>query len=606
MTTHARRRPVRQTAIRAAAALLATAGGLSAAHAQALKQVPADALVVVKVNHLDDVNTKVAALLQQLGVGDLAPQAKDPLKAFTEQTGIPAASLDGKRDAAFFMPNVPAKAGDAPAADDEEQPPAVVLLPVTDYAQFIGALTGAKTEGEVTTGRFKDAPEDTFVAHWGDYAAITPRKELLAIKHEGLAPTGAAGRELDQRDLSVYVNFPVLKQVLAPQLAKGKTKAREETDKKLADADAAKKELAHAALDQGFNIVESFLRDAEPTTMGLTFGKAGVSADMVVAFTKGSYLGNLFGQMKGTGGPLLGGLPDEKYLFFAGSVQDPAMSTKLLDDVLGPVAAKLGALGENGAKLQQLLTLVKSAAASSDGASAGMIVPTAALGQGSLVRFVSVVHGDAEKLRSAQEQMAEMQSGLMAGFGVQGVDVVKSTVTKNVKTVAGVSFDQLKGEIDPAANNGQAAQMQQMMQYVYGPEGQTQLMGVVNDRTLVQTMGIDDALLATIVESAKGNKDALSAQVKAVDAELPKTRSAVAYVDLAQFFSTGLSYAHAMGMNLPVQLPPNLPPVGMSFGPDPDAAALRFDGFVPTSLMQSLVQAGFQIYLNIPHGGGGM
>ena len=58
-------------------------------------------------------------------------------------------------------------------------------------------------------------------------------------------------------------------------------------------------------------------------------------------------------------------------------------------------------------------------------------------------------------------------------------------------------------------------------------------------------------------------------------------------------------------MNVGVQLPANLPPVGISVGNDPDAAALREDVFVPTSLMQSLVQAGFQLYLQMPHGGGG-
>jgi hypothetical protein len=30
------------------------------------------------------------------------------------------------------------------------------------------------------------------------------------------------------------------------------------------------------------------------------------------------------------------------------------------------------------------------------------------------------------------------------------------------------------------------------------------------------------------------------------------------------------------------------------------------DGFVPTSLMQSLVQAGMQMYMQMPHGNGGM
>ena len=602
MTNNSRRvrsNPVRSTAVRVAALMaLGVAAAAPAARAQALKQVPPDALVVVKINHLDETNTKVAALLQTLGAVDLKPEAKDPLKLFEDATGIPAAAVDAKRDAALYMPN-------APGPMDGEAPPVVLLLPVSDYQAFVGGLTGAKTEGEVTTGKFKGDDNDTFVAHWGDYAAVSPRKEFVTAPHAGLEATGAAARELDQKDVCAFVNFPALKQLLLPKLGEARTKAATEMDRHMESADAAKKDLAHAALGQAFNVVDRFLQDAEPTTFGLSLGKAGITSTMVVAFKHDSYLGDMFGGMKTTGEPLLAGLPDEKYLFFGGSVQDPKMVTKLIDDVLGPVTAKLGALGENGTKALAMVDLYKSALASSDGGSAGMVVPTAALGQGSLIRYVAVLRADAQKLKDAQEQMSEMQGGLMAGFGIQGADLMKTTVTKNVKTVDGCSFDQIKSEVDPNANNGQAAQASEMMKYMYGPDGVSVLLGAVNDHTLVSVVGSDDQLLGGVVAAAKGNKDVLTAQVKAVDAELPKTRAVVAYFDLAQFFTTGLSYAHAVGMNVGVQLPPNLPPVGLSLGTDPDAAALREDVFVPTSLLQSLVQAGFQLYLQVPHGGGG-
>ena len=614
-------RPVRVHAPRTAAlrvaGLLAAAVALAApaargqgmmglggkAGSQALAQVPSDALVVLRINHLDATNKKVSDLLQQLGVVDLVPQAKDPLKAFSDATGVPAASLDATRDAVVFMPN---GAGGKEEDEEGDQPQAVVLLPVSDYAKFVGGLTGAKTEGEVTTGRFKDAPEDTFVAHWGDYAAVTPRKDLLKGKHDGLTLAGPAAAEMDAKDVCLYVNFPVLKTALAPKLAAAKKEAAEQADDRMGDADAGKKAVAHAAMDQAFNVADSFLRDAQPTTVGLTIGKAGVSANLVVAFTKGSYLGTLLGQMKTTTGPLLAGLPEEKYLFFAGGVADPKMTAKLIDDLIAPITPKLAGMGDTGAKVKQMVDLYRSAAASTDAWSVGGVVPTAALGQGSLIRNVGVIHADAARLMSAQEQTAELQSPLMDAFGLKEANFMKTTVTKGAKTVGGVSFDQVQSVVDPNANNGQAAQAEQVLKYIYGPDGQTALIGAVDAHTLVSSMGVDDVLLAAVVDAAKGNKDVLSAQVKAVDAELPKARSAVAYVDLAQFFATGISYAHAMNVNLPVQLPPNLPPVGVSIGADAEQQALKVDGFVPTSLMQSLIQAGFQIYLNLPHGGGGM
>ena len=596
-TTAARRSRALSLACGVAAAALAA----GSARGQMLDQCPADATLVVKVNHLADTNTKVAALFKDLGVTALAPETENPLAAFEDKAGIPPASIDAKRDGGLFMPPLPDD-GDM----DDSKPPVVVLLPVADYKAMLGGLTVVRTEGDVTVVHFKDDNDDAFVTHWGDYAAVAPKKEYLAGKHDGLKPDKAAARELDQKDFCLYVNFPALKGKLLPELAKQRTKAQQQAEQHMADATPAKKDLAHAAIDQGFNVVQRFLEDAGPTTVGLGVAKSGITQTMVVGFDEGTYLANLLGHLRTTDQPLLGGLPDEKYLFFGGSVQDPKKLTQLIDDVVGPLVPKLDALGDSGTQAKKLLDTYKAALADSDGGSVGLVTPTAALGQGSLIRYLAVLRADAAKLRDAQEQAAQIQQDLMASLGIQGANLTKTTVTKDAKTVDGVAFDSMKTEVDPAANNGQAAQMQQFMGFAFGPDGQVMLLGVANPKTLVMAMGVDDQLLGSAVEATKADKDVLTAQVKAVDAELPKARSAATYIDLGQIFTTGLSYAHAFGMNLPVQLPPNLPPIGTTLGTDPDTSALRFDGFVPTSLMQSMVQAGFQIYLNTPHGGGGM
>ena len=92
-----------------------------AAWAQVLDQVPSDATVVFKINHLDATNTKVSSLLQSLGVTDLVPTMKDPLTALETQLGI-GPGLEPKRDAAAVMLN-----GNL---DGGGPPPFVMLLPV--------------------------------------------------------------------------------------------------------------------------------------------------------------------------------------------------------------------------------------------------------------------------------------------------------------------------------------------------------------------------------------------------------------------------------------------------------------------------------------------
>src|SRR5438552_1756221 len=51
----------------------------SARAAGVLDQVPSDAAVVWKINHLQDTSTKLAGLFQSLGITDFVPMMADPL-----------------------------------------------------------------------------------------------------------------------------------------------------------------------------------------------------------------------------------------------------------------------------------------------------------------------------------------------------------------------------------------------------------------------------------------------------------------------------------------------------------------------------------------------
>jgi hypothetical protein len=148
-------------------------------------------------------------------------------------------------------------------------------------------------------------------------------------------------------------------------------------------------------------------------------------------------------------------------------------------------------------------------------------------------------------------------------------------------------------------------QTDQMLKQVYGPDGVSALDGVVDPKTMLLGLGVDDDLLTQAIDAIKANNDVLADDVKEVDAGLPKNRVGVAYLGLGQIVSTALSYAKANGMNMPVQLPPNLPPIGFTFGTE--GSAMRFDSYTPTKLLQSLTQAGMAVYaqFNGNRGGGG-
>src|SRR4051794_33653925 len=97
MKTGSKRRPLNPTAF--ALTVLLTSLALSA-KAQVLDQVPADALVVVKVTNVKAASDKIGKFMQDLGLAQMAPAVADPLKAMQEQLKIQN-GLDQAGDLAF-------------------------------------------------------------------------------------------------------------------------------------------------------------------------------------------------------------------------------------------------------------------------------------------------------------------------------------------------------------------------------------------------------------------------------------------------------------------------------------------------------------------------
>ncbi len=584
-----------KTSCMLAAAMCGSVLASRSAVAQVLDQVPSDALMVIKVNHIADTNTKISNLMQTLGVADVFPPAKDPIGAIEGQSGL-GAGLDTKRDAAAVLLNGKYDQSAAP-------PPMVILLPVSDYKAFLGSVTVVRTEGDVSVVHFKDNEEDTFVENWGGYAAISPTKENVTSKHEGLKPTGSAAKELDANDFCVYVNGLTLKSVLLPKLEQGRQAALDQLQKNSKDMDESKKKLATTALDQVIKGAKEFLNDTESVTMGLNIGEKGISGNTVLNFVPDSYLGNMASSVKSVDGPLLAGLPKGTYLVYGGAQEDPAALSKFIDDAVGPIMKDLDGLGPDGKKLTSLIEVYKQAMAASEGGSFGMLAPTAALGQGSLLKFVAVMKGDAEKLKTAQAQGGDAQNDLMKMFGAPNADLTKTTITPDFKTIDGVKFDRVLTEVNPDNTSQAAMSAAEMMNKIYGPDGASVISGVVDPKTTVSGMGLDDDFVGQVIEAAKGNKDVLTDDLKSVDAELPAKRSAAYYVAVDQIVQTVLSYARANGVALPVQLPNNLPPIAFNAGAT--GPSLQANMFVPNKLTHALVQAGIAAYQQIAGKGNG-
>lgn len=687
---------------RAAVAVAVTFCFCALARAQGvLDQVPDGALVVVKINRLDQTNKKAAAWAEAMGIQQLHPDAADPLGAVERQLNLQG--VDHSGDVAFVYVD-PARSG---APQDKS---ILILVPTKDYKKFVGSLPNSKAgQGNLTTFRAENEGEESqgYAAQWGNYAALSPAQALVSKKPAagGLKLTGLAAREMQQKDAVFYANIPALKDRLLPELRKAREQMRKEmqnAQKKAGgnassgtdttedatkagerpanrsgnrrgpgasaapslgrslvtmllqqrqrqqpparrpappppppaenDADAKDKNAGQddgpaspeammaqyfpalgAMMDQYFAGAEQFLNDATAATFSLNLTDEGLNTTAAAEFIPGSYLGNVAKGIKNNNRSLLAGLPGgRQYFAFGGMLITPEVMSKVFTDAADPVLKQLAGAGQGGQTVTSMVNAWKTAFDNTKTTTVGYVAPAKeAIGQDSLIQAVTISTGNARQIAQSQKTIVKGMSGLFQNLPKQAANGGKAPkmdmqYKDAARTVNGVKLDEFKMNIQMDADNDpQAAQAQRMMQMMYGQNGMTAVMGPVNDTTFLAVQGGSEKLIADAVNAAKNPQDQLggTAPVKAASAQLPRDRFFVFYVALDQIITTGGQYAQNMGLPVNLQLPKNLPPIGMTMSSESNG--MRFDTHVPTTTVQSIVAAGMQAYMNMQGGGQG-
>ncbi len=602
------------------------------AHAQVLDQVPSDAMVVVKFNKLKAVSDKIGAMGQKLGIAAFVPQLSDPLGALKDK-GKLQNGFDDNGEAAFVFTGVPA---------DGQEPPLLVFLPVTDYKAFLTNFPGAKTEGDVSEVHFDGETDAAYTANWGKYAVISPKKEMVSQKpaSAGLKASGMAAKELDEKDIVAYVNMKGARDKILPQMEKAKAEFLKDFEKNYANSMAGGQPgmrrngqaaapaapdpqalkympLARSFMSRVFDVAEQAVRDADSATWGISITADGLKFSGLSEFTPATPSAQTVAAFKGSDQSMLNGLPQAKYLFYGGmSFGDSQAWTKAVADFMGPIQPEIVALGDDGKSLQNYIDAAVHWASAMKTSSFGMLTPTGALGQEAIVQVLGVTEGDSKAMLDAQKQMADsMQTAMDIFSAPQMRGMMTATYKPAAKTIDGVTFNEIQMQFAPPKagqhQNAQAMQMKQMMTWMYGPNGMGSMMGAVDANKVVAVVGAKDEMASQLIASAKTNEDVLSKapSTAAVQKELPATHVVAGYFALDQFATTLAGYAKMFGMPVNFQLPQNLPPIGFSAGTD--GTAVRADAYVPAQLLQSIIAAGIQSYMQMqggqaPGGPGGL
>jgi hypothetical protein len=534
----------------------------------------------------------------------MAPQMGDPLGSLQGHLNLQN-GLDKGGEMAVVMLD-PSAAGGAGEGDKSM----LMLWPVSDYKAFLGNFPDAKEEAGVATIKFGDAPMDFYMTNVGKYALITPTKEITALKPGGLKVKGATAKEMN-KDFVMWANMPRIRDIARPKLKENREKLVAEMETQLSqDPEAAKfAPVIKAGVNRFLDVVDQFLAESQAAVYSVNIGEGGINTAVVAEFVEGSDLGKGIKQLKNTNTPLLSGLPEGKYLVFGGATFDPELSKKVIASLMDPITKEMAAVGgDQATAFQKYVDELKKYMGALKGNTFGMIAPSGPLGQEPLLQALGIQWGDAPTLKSSYADMIKTQEQLTKAFGAG--DAVKTETKPGAKNVEGVSFDVITSQFNTQAAGPNAAQMQMFMNWMYGPNGATILEGLVGDKLLVG-VGVNDATLLSAVKAIKANENPLGqvAGVKTVAAQLPQQRLGEFYVPLDQIVTTIANYAGMMGMNVQMQLPPDLPPIGGTISTDGNA--MRVDSYTPTELIKAVVAAGMQTFMQMqggrqPGGPGGL
>lgn len=571
----------------------------SLAAAQVLTQVPSDALMLVKVTNARQVSDKFAKLAQTLGVAEFQPGLKDPLGFLKQELGV----TDGiKEDGDIVFVFVdPAVTG----ADSDQS--MMLLIPVSDYKQFVGNFEGAQQDGEITQARI--GGENSFIVQWGDYAAVSPSKDLVGKRPEtAISVKGLSVKELESRDVVFYANMEKLRATVLPELQKNRPEMLAEIERNMGSTaeQRAYIPVAKAAAEQGLNMLERFFQDAQGATIALNLDEGGISTAAMAEFAPGTYGAEKIEALKPAGEKLVRGLPAGDYLMLGGLAFNGKVLIEAINDFATPVLAELDKVQTPQAtKVRSFADAFRDYIAAANSQTFGMLATNGQLGQDPLFKQVQITRGDAQALAAAQKTMMETSSDLMEVMPNQAAPVKMSfKVEAGAATVDGVQFDMMTASFEGDAQTPEAMQAQQMASWMYGAGGMTGYYGVLGN-TMIGTAGFAEADLSDIVAAAKADEASIVSQahIQSVAKALPQQRLAEIYIPVDNWVKSGSHYAQQFGMPVQIQLPPDLPPIGIAIATE--GTALRANSYIPTDLIQSLIAAGMQAFMAAQGGGGG-
>ncbi len=531
---------------------------------EVLDRVPAGMPVVISIGNVNAFFSQAEAITSVLKQEE-ATAGIQMAKAMLSMPGINA-----EGSAAIAITSLEGMGGES------EEPPMVILMPVSDYAALVANFGGTGNGLEM----LNIEGNEIFVKDiGGGYAMVGPKQELLenfdategnTDEHEAML--GDVGQRMaEENTVLLIANMEELRE----PMMQGWQEASQNMRQMMAMGGQPEQVDAQIAAIDG--IVQAFGRDGQRGLMGFTAGEYGVSFEIGASFKGGSELAGTFSQ-SGNAGKLLSKLPGGPYLF-----------AYAMDYSAPGIQALLGKMSQAGGAEAQIpgmnpMDFIKS----SRGMAQSVGLNPAGLMGGLFVNTTAVMDTP-----NAPEMVKKFGETINAANGQVASGISMTTKFASApEQIGGVDAYKWSIQMLPDMNTPGAMQMQMMMPMLFGPSGGPNgYIAAADENTAVVTYSSSNSQLEKLVQSVRnGGELATNQMVMAQSERLHDEPFMVAYVDMGTILKAVLPTVAMFAGPVNVNIPENVTPLAMSMASS--GGGMSFRTVIPTDLIDLMKETG--------------
>ncbi len=533
-----------------------------------LNKASAESHVIFVIPNMAGFSNELAVLKQTYNIP--IPELDDALGSFKTETGM----VNGVNDEGSLIVILPDLTS---TIVEDTKPDFVLLMPVSDYNQFVANFQGS-ADTPLTTLTMPDGTTG-FARSIDGYAVLGENRQVVenytpAENADALsAKAGTLGRKyLGESELAIYFDIEAIAPTLKPKIDDAMEKMQQEMAISAAMMPDMMQSMDVIANMYG-DALKAILDDATAVVVGLDISSNGIAFHEMVQFRDGSDLAGMFpgGEIQPV--QFLKSLPDKPYIF-AGAMDMAALDVgRLVDNIL----AALPEEGEGGAMLniyRESLPLLKS---TKSYAGAFYSPDPMAMMSGQMLNMVQVYRvDDGENYINDYKQqllsLNEMQFPVGPVMGDEPPPMIKyeTTFTDNVLQIEGAAVHQYQMVMDIPP--------EMIMQMGPTVMAMANIGGYIaaKDNHVVMTTVTDPKLITQSLQTIGANNGIdTTGGIAQVRSSLPAGLAFEGYVS-PQGIADAVNVYLEMFLPEPLLVPDEIPPFAMGLGMQDNGLVFTF------------------------------